>query len=91
VYLNIELLIIIACHISFSKFGDIFDEDYFIESLKNHVHVAKGLPEDLLEKFDHNINSITNMRTKAFSSKTYYLQKVLPKLLELGYAFYFSL
>ncbi|XP_078157487.1 O-fucosyltransferase 9-like isoform X2 [Carex rostrata] len=67
-----------------SKFGDIFDEDYFIESLKNHVRVVKGLPEDLLEKFDHNISSITNMRTKAFSSKSYYLQKVLPKLLELG-------
>lgn len=53
--------------------------------------MVKGLPEDLLEKFDHNISSITNMRTKAFSSKSYYLQKVLPKLLELGYAFYFVL
>ncbi|KAJ4751846.1 O-fucosyltransferase-like protein [Rhynchospora pubera] len=67
-----------------SKFGDIFDEDYFIESLKNHVRVVKVLPGDLLEKFDHNLSSITNMRTRAFSSKSYYLQKVLPTLLELG-------
>ncbi|XP_072950790.1 O-fucosyltransferase 9-like [Typha angustifolia] len=67
-----------------SKFSDIFDEDYFIESLKNHVRVVKELPEDILQNFDHNLSNIVNMRTKAFSSKSYYLQKVLPKLLELG-------
>ncbi|KAJ3671675.1 hypothetical protein LUZ60_007754 [Juncus effusus] len=67
-----------------SKFGDIFDEDYFINSLKNHVRVVKKLPEELLEKFDHNISSIINMRTKAYASPSYYLHKVLPILQELG-------
>ncbi|XP_020106475.1 uncharacterized protein At1g04910 [Ananas comosus] len=67
-----------------SKFGDIFDEEYFIESLKDHVRVVRELPGDILQQYDHNISNIPNMRTKAFSSKAYYLQKVLPKLLELG-------
>ncbi|KAG1331128.1 O-fucosyltransferase 9 [Cocos nucifera] len=67
-----------------SKFGEIFDEEYFIETLKNHVRVVKELPQDILKRFDYNISNIVNMRTKALSSKTYYLQKVLPKLLELG-------
>ncbi|XP_020253155.1 uncharacterized protein At1g04910-like isoform X1 [Asparagus officinalis] len=82
---------IIVCHLMFasfanifSKFGDIFDEDYFIETLKSHVRIVKELPEDLLQRFDNNISSIINMRTKALASKTYYLQKVLPKLQELG-------
>ncbi|KAG0485190.1 hypothetical protein HPP92_009269 [Vanilla planifolia] len=67
-----------------SKFGDIFDEDHFIETLKGHVRVVRELPEDVLRRFDNNISSIVNLRTKALSSKTHYLQKVLPKLLELG-------
>ncbi|CAL4896698.1 unnamed protein product [Urochloa decumbens] len=67
-----------------SKFGDIFDEDHFIETLREHVRVVKKLPEDVLLRFNHNISSIPNMRTKAYSSPKHYLQKVLPKLLELG-------
>uniref|UniRef100_A0A453HI26 O-fucosyltransferase family protein n=1 Tax=Aegilops tauschii subsp. strangulata TaxID=200361 RepID=A0A453HI26_AEGTS len=67
-----------------SKFGDIFDEDHFIETLRKHVRVVKELPENVSAQFDHNISSILNMRTKAFSSQSYYLEKVLPKLLELG-------
>ncbi|KAJ0973221.1 hypothetical protein J5N97_021180 [Dioscorea zingiberensis] len=67
-----------------SKFGDIFDEEYFIDTLRNHVRVVKELPEDILQRFDNNISNIINMRAKALSTKTYYLQKVLPKLLELG-------
>lgn len=67
-----------------SKFGDIFDEDHFIETLKEHVRVVKKLPEDVLLRFNHNISSIPNMRTKAYSSPNHYVQNVLPKLLELG-------
>jgi hypothetical protein len=69
----------------FSKFSDIFDEDRFIETLRQHVRVVKELPKDVLLRFNHNISSIPNMRTKAYSSPDHYLQKVLPKLLELGY------
>ncbi|CAL4916909.1 unnamed protein product [Urochloa decumbens] len=67
-----------------SKFGDIFDEDHFIESLRKHVKVVKELPEDVSLRFDHNISTIPNMRTKAFSPPSYYLQEVLPKMLDLG-------
>ena len=72
---------------AFSKFGDIFDEDHFIESLRKHVRVVKQLPEDVFLRFGYNISTIPNMRTKAFSPPSYYLQQVLPKMLELGYVF----
>ncbi|XP_031487193.1 O-fucosyltransferase 9 [Nymphaea colorata] len=67
-----------------SKFGDIFDEEHFIEVLKNEVKVVKELPEDVLQKFDNNISNITNLRVKAWSTANHYLEKVLPKLLKLG-------
>jgi hypothetical protein len=69
-----------------SKFGEIFDEDFFIHALKNNVKVVRELPSDLLEQFDNNISSIVNLRVKAWSSPTYYLQKVLPKLRQMRYA-----
>ncbi|XP_010543593.1 PREDICTED: uncharacterized protein At1g04910 isoform X2 [Tarenaya hassleriana] len=69
-----------------SKFGDIFDEDFFIDSLKNNVNVVKELPKDILERYNYNISSIMNLRLKAWSSPAYYLQKVLPQLLRLGLA-----
>jgi hypothetical protein len=75
------------CFHSSSKFGDIFDEDHFIESLRKHVRIVKELPEDVFLRFGHNISTIPNMRTKAFSPPSYYLQQVLPKMLELGYVF----
>uniref|UniRef100_A0ACD5XIK2 Uncharacterized protein n=1 Tax=Avena sativa TaxID=4498 RepID=A0ACD5XIK2_AVESA len=67
-----------------SKFSDIFDEYRFIETLRLHVRVVKELPKDVLLRFNHNISSIPNMRTKAYSSPDHYVQKVLPRLLELG-------
>lgn len=67
-----------------SKFGDIFDEEFFIYALRNHVNVIKELPEDTLQRFNYNISSIVNLRVKAWSSPAYYLQKVLPKLVEMG-------
>lgn len=66
-----------------SKFGEIFDEDFFIHALKNNVKVVRELPSDVLEQFDNNISSIVNLRVKAWSSPTYYLQKVLPKLRQM--------
>jgi hypothetical protein len=69
-----------------SKFGEIFDEDFFIHALKNNVKVVRELPSDVLEQFDNNISSIVNLRVKAWSSPTYYLQKVLPKLRQMRYA-----
>ncbi|KAJ8773678.1 hypothetical protein K2173_005924 [Erythroxylum novogranatense] len=66
-----------------SKFGDIFDQDFFIDVLGNNVNVVRELPKDVLEQFDNNISSIVNLRVKAWSSPTYYLQKVLPKLIHM--------
>ncbi|KAA8538659.1 hypothetical protein F0562_028267 [Nyssa sinensis] len=67
-----------------SKFGDIFDEDFFIHALRNHVNVVRELPEDILQRFDNNISNIVNLRVKGWSSPAHYLQKVLPKLVEMG-------
>ncbi|XP_027149042.1 O-fucosyltransferase 9 isoform X2 [Coffea eugenioides] len=67
-----------------SKFGDIFDEDFFIYALRNRVEIVRELPEAVLQHFDHNISNIVNLRLKAWSSPTYYLQKVVPKIVELG-------
>ncbi|XXG65184.1 hypothetical protein AAC387_Pa05g2952 [Persea americana] len=67
-----------------SKFGDIFDEEYFIDTLKNDVRIVKHLPEDVLQHFGNNISNIVNLRVKAWSSPSYYLKRVLPKLLAMG-------
>lgn len=72
--------------VDYSKFGDIFDEDFFIYALSKNVNVVKELPKDILERYNYNISSIVNLRLKAWSSPTYYLHKVLPQLLRLGYA-----
>lgn len=71
-----------------SHFGNIFDEDFFIHALRNHVNVVRELPEDILQRFDYNISNIVNLRVKGWSSTTYYLRKVLPKLEEMGYVSY---
>lgn len=70
-----------------SKFGDIFDEDFFIQALSKHVNIVRELPADVLQQYDNNISSIVNLRVKAWSSPMYYLRKVLPKLLQLRYVF----
>lgn len=67
-----------------SNFSDIFDEDFFIDSLKNNVKIVRELPEDMLQRFDYNISSIVNLRVKAWSSPNHYLEKVLPRMKELG-------
>ncbi|KAG5021193.1 hypothetical protein JHK82_017112 [Glycine max] len=67
-----------------SNFGDIFDENFFIQSLGNRVHVVRELPDDILQRFDNNISNIVNLRVKGWSSSAHYLQKVLPQLLKMG-------
>ncbi|XP_058722014.1 O-fucosyltransferase 9 isoform X1 [Vicia villosa] len=67
-----------------SHFGDIFDENFFIQSLEKHVHVVRELPVDVLERFGNNVSNIVNLRVKAWSSPSYYIKKVLPHLLEMS-------
>nr|XP_025636528.1 uncharacterized protein LOC112730680 [Arachis hypogaea] len=70
------------------NFDDIFDEDFFIETLGNRVHVVRELPSDILQMFNNNTSNIVNLRVKAWSSPAHYLQKVLPQLLEMGCVFF---
>ncbi|XP_057812563.2 protein ESMERALDA 1 [Cryptomeria japonica] len=67
-----------------SKFRDIFDEEHFINTLRNDVRVVRKLPEAVMERFNYNMSSILNLRVKAWSPVGYYLEKVLPKLIENG-------
>lgn len=67
-----------------SKFKDIYDEDHFIDMLRNDVRVVRKLPEVIMEKFDNNMSNIFNFRIKAWSPVSYYEEKVLPKLLDAG-------
>lgn len=65
-----------------SKFGDIFDEEYFVKMLANDVRVVDTIPGYIMERFDNNISNVYNFRIKAWSSIQYYRDTVLPKLLE---------
>ncbi|KAK8567558.1 hypothetical protein V6N12_006139 [Hibiscus sabdariffa] len=65
-----------------SKFKDIYDEEYFINTLKNDVRVVDKIPTVIMERFDHNLTNVFNFRIKAWSSIRYYKEVVLPKLLE---------
>ncbi|KAK4752004.1 hypothetical protein SAY87_020802 [Trapa incisa] len=66
-----------------SNFSEIFDEEFFIDSLKNNVKVVRQLPEDVLQQYNYNISSIVNLRLKGWSTPAHYLQKVLPKMKQL--------
>ncbi|KAL0288452.1 UNVERIFIED_CONTAM: protein ESMERALDA 1 [Sesamum calycinum] len=65
-----------------SKFGDIYDEGFFIKSLVNDVRIVKTVPGYIMERFDYNLSNVYNFRIKAWSSIQFYRDTVLPKLLE---------
>ncbi|GER44657.1 O-fucosyltransferase family protein [Striga asiatica] len=65
-----------------SKFGDIYDEDFFIKTLENGVRIVRTIPGHIMERFDYNMSNVHNFRIKAWSSIKYYTDTVLPKLLE---------
>ncbi|KAK9750306.1 hypothetical protein RND81_02G186200 [Saponaria officinalis] len=65
-----------------SKFSDIYDEDYFINTLQNEVRVVTKIPDYLMERYDHNMSNVYNFRIKAWSSIQYYKDNVLPRLLD---------
>ncbi|XP_047267838.1 O-fucosyltransferase 11 isoform X4 [Capsicum annuum] len=63
-----------------SKFGDIYDEDHFISTLKDYITVVKKLPAELMERYDSNISNIQNLRVQAWAPPRYYLEEVYPVL-----------
>lgn len=65
-----------------SKFGDIYNEEFFIKTLENDVRVVQTVPGYIMERFDYNLTNVYNFRIKAWSSIKYYSDTVLPKLLE---------
>ncbi|KAK9111643.1 hypothetical protein Scep_019162 [Stephania cephalantha] len=67
-----------------SQFGDIYDEDHFIETLKDYVTVVKELPTDLMERYNNNIGNVPNVKVRAWALASFYLQDVHPILLENG-------
>ncbi|XVE60377.1 hypothetical protein DITRI_Ditri05aG0123900 [Diplodiscus trichospermus] len=67
-----------------SLFGDIYDEDHFIDNLKGYVNVVRELPEASMERYDHNISNIPNLRVQAWAPVNYYLGVVHPILRDQG-------
>ncbi|XP_038980963.1 protein ESMERALDA 1-like isoform X2 [Phoenix dactylifera] len=65
-----------------SKFKDIYDEEHFINTLKNDVRVVDKVPDFIMERFGHNMSNVHNFKIKAWSSIQYYKDAVLPKLIE---------
>ncbi|KAL1568578.1 Protein ESMERALDA 1 [Salvia divinorum] len=65
-----------------SKFGDIYDEEFFNKTLEKDVRIVGSIPGNIMERFDHNMSNVYNFRIKAWSSIKYYTDTVLPKLLE---------
>lgn len=65
-----------------SEFKDIFDEEYFISTLKNDVRVVNKIPGYLMERYDSNISNLPNFKVKAWAPVHYYKDEILPRLLE---------
>ncbi|KAG8078444.1 hypothetical protein GUJ93_ZPchr0007g5792 [Zizania palustris] len=65
-----------------SKFSDIYDEEHFVQRLKNDVQVVDKVPEFIMERFGHNLSNVFNFKIKAWSPIRYYKDVVLPKLIE---------
>ncbi|KQK10517.1 protein ESMERALDA 1 isoform X1 [Brachypodium distachyon] len=65
-----------------SKFSDIYDENHFVQHLKNDVRVVDKVPEFIMERFSHNLSNVFNFKIKAWSPIQYYKDVVLPKLIE---------
>uniref|UniRef100_A0A0D9V7M8 O-fucosyltransferase family protein n=1 Tax=Leersia perrieri TaxID=77586 RepID=A0A0D9V7M8_9ORYZ len=40
-----------------SKFSDIYDEDHFVQRLKNDVRIVDKVPEFIMERFGHNLSN----------------------------------
>lgn len=72
---------------SHSKFGDIYDEEFFVKTLEHDVRVVNTIPDYIMGRFDYNMSNVYNFRIKAWSSINYYRDTVLPKLLEEKWVF----
>ncbi|XP_020102300.1 uncharacterized protein At1g04910-like [Ananas comosus] len=78
-YLNLTLVIPELDKTSFwadpSDFGDIFDVNHFINSLRDEIKIVKGLPQKFIGKI---AKEPFSMPPISWSSERYYLKQILP-------------
>ncbi|KAK1374653.1 O-fucosyltransferase family protein [Heracleum sosnowskyi] len=65
-----------------SEFKDIYDEEFFLRTLKNDVRVVDKVPGYLMERYDSNTSNLLNFKVKAWAPIQYYKDEILPRLLE---------
>ncbi|KAI3737138.1 hypothetical protein L2E82_27133 [Cichorium intybus] len=65
-----------------SKFSDIYDEELFVKTLENGVRIVDTVLGYLMERFGHNLTNVFNFKTKGWAPVQYYMDTVLPRLLE---------
>ncbi|MBA0816017.1 hypothetical protein Gohar_000726 [Gossypium harknessii] len=80
-FLNVTLIVPELDNTSFwndySQFADIFDVEYFIESLRDEVRILKELPPQQKEKV---AESLFSMPPISWSNMTYYYNVILPRI-----------
>ncbi|GKV31816.1 hypothetical protein SLEP1_g40480 [Rubroshorea leprosula] len=83
-YLNVTLVIPKLDKTSFwndhSEFQDIFDMNYFIQSLRDEVRIVKKLPPRLKKKVER--DSLYSMPPASWSNMSYYYNRVLPRFIK---------
>ncbi|XP_074330785.1 protein ESMERALDA 1-like isoform X2 [Apium graveolens] len=65
-----------------SEFKDIYDEEFFLSTLKNDVRIVDKVPGYLMERYDSNTSNLLNFKVKAWAPIQYYKDEILPRLLE---------
>ncbi|KAG0623720.1 hypothetical protein M758_3G196200 [Ceratodon purpureus] len=67
-----------------SRFRDIFDEDYFIESLSKQVRILRELPKEVMDRYENASMIYKVPKVKAWSLPRFYLENALPELKKRG-------
>ncbi|ESQ33947.1 hypothetical protein EUTSA_v10007505mg [Eutrema salsugineum] len=67
-----------------SQFGDIYQEDRFIEHLKDEVDIVKELPQHLKSTDDKNLSLVTDTELVKEAKPVDYIEHVLPLLKKYG-------
>ncbi|KAG0470142.1 hypothetical protein HPP92_016842 [Vanilla planifolia] len=58
-----------------SNFGDIFDVNHFVNSLRDEVHIVKRIPKRFSKK---TLDNMLEMPPISWSNEKYYLKQILP-------------
>ncbi|XP_020869321.1 uncharacterized protein At1g04910 isoform X2 [Arabidopsis lyrata subsp. lyrata] len=67
-----------------SQFGDIYQEDHFIEYLKDEVNIVKDLPQHLKSTDNKNLSLVTDTELVKEAKPVDYIERVLPLLKKYG-------